>query len=143
HLLNIIDAVLASAAIKAISVDRNFLLCSFAPLTPHKSPIKYLIDVAELADRRVECVAGNRQYLVGFAEQLGRNVLSSDLQHELTIEEIAVSDAPDTDAFAARSYFLIGINRGLQIVLRPHVDRVGDGTAAVIKIDRSERIIFG
>src|SRR5215831_20827265 len=142
-LLNDVDAVPASAAVKSITFARRslFCCCSFASLAPHKSPIKYLIDVAELPDCRIKRVAGDRQCLVGFAEQLSRNILPFNLQCEFAIERIAVSEAPDAYAFTARRHFLIGTNRDLQVILRPNVDRVCDGATAMIKINRSKRIV--
>jgi hypothetical protein len=141
-LLNVIDAVLASAPIEAISLNWSFLLCCFTALAPHKRPIKYLIDVAELADCGIERVAGDRQRLIRTSEQLSRNILALDFQCELAIERIAVSKTPDTNAFTARRYLLIGINRSLQVILGPFVDAVRNKATTMIEIDCPERVVF-
>ena len=57
----------------------------FAAFAPDQAPIEHFIDVAELADRRVERGAGDGQRLIGVPEQLGRNLLAVDLQRELAI----------------------------------------------------------
>src|SRR5262245_10789682 len=113
HLLNLIDAVLAAATIEAVSFDRSFLLCRFAPLAPHERPVEVFIYIAELTDGRIKRVAGDGQRLVCFSKQFSRNILPLDLQREFAIERIAVSDTPDADAFAAWGYFLIGIDCSL------------------------------
>src|SRR5262249_46889190 len=66
--LNVIDAVFASSAVEAISFDWSFLFCRFTPLTPHQSPIKYLVDVAQFTNCRIKRIAGDRQCFVGFTK---------------------------------------------------------------------------
>src|SRR5262249_320941 len=78
YLLDLIDAVLASVTIKAISLDRGFLFCSFTSLAPYNCPIKYLINVAELADCRLNSVSSYDECLIGAPEQLSGNLLAVD-----------------------------------------------------------------
>src|SRR5262249_29949338 len=68
-LLDLLDAVAATVAIKAITSSRrsSFRSCSPAALAPDHGPVKHVIDVRQLADR-VELVAGDRQRLVGAPE---------------------------------------------------------------------------
>ena len=96
-LLDFLNAVTAAAAVEPVAFARRGLFCcsSFPALTPDQAPLDHVIDVAEFTDRGIECVAGDRQRLVGASEQLSRNRLAVDLQRKLTIERIAVSKAPD------------------------------------------------
>src|SRR5262245_10249690 len=66
-LLDLIDAVLAAAAIEAVALARCCLFCcsrSFTPFTPNKRPIKYPIYIAELTDCRIKRIAGNGESFI-------------------------------------------------------------------------------
>ena len=67
---------------------------SLTAFAPDQAPIDHLVDVAELADRRIERVAGDGQRFIRAPEQLCSNILVINLQREFTIEQIAVSNAP-------------------------------------------------
>src|SRR5437016_2432854 len=70
NLLDLIDAVFASAAVEVVSIKRRFFLfLCFTLLTPYNGPIKNFIDVGELLDG-VEPIAGDRQRFVGAPKQL-------------------------------------------------------------------------
>ena len=79
--------VAAAAAVEPVAFARRGLFCcsSFPALTPVQAPLDHVIDVAEFPDRGIECVAGDRQRLVGASEQLSGNRLAIDLQRKLPV----------------------------------------------------------
>src|SRR5262245_21639128 len=145
-LLNIVNRIFAAGAIEAVALALCCLFCcsrSFTPFTPHKSPVKYPIYIAELTNCGIERVASHRESFICASEQFRSNILAFYIQCEFAIERIAVSKPPDADAFTARCYLLIRVDGCLQIILRPYVDAVRNEAATVVQIDRPERIIIG
>ena len=55
---------------------------------------------------------------------------------------IAVRRTPDAATGTGRRHFAVCITAGVEEVLRPHINRTGINVAAVIEIDRGERIVF-
>ena len=68
-------------------------------------------------------------------------MLAVDLQREFLVDGIAVSEAPDPAAVAARCHFGIAETAAVQKILRPHIDRMRINVAAVVEIDSSKRIV--
>ena len=79
NLLDLIDAVPASAAVEAVSlrcglVRRRY---SLTALAPHNGPIKYFVDVSERVSS-IEPIACDRQRFIGAPEQLSGNLFAVD-----------------------------------------------------------------
>src|SRR5262249_54976349 len=78
-LLNLIDAVFATAAVEAVAFAQYGLFdCSLAAFAPHNCPVEYFVDIGELLDG-VEPVTSNGERFVGAPEQLGGNLLAINL----------------------------------------------------------------
>ena len=144
-LLDLFDAVSAATAVEAIAVDRCRGRSScLTALAPDHAPVEHLIDVAELADRWIECVAGDRQRLVGAPEQLGRNLFAVDLQREFTIQSGSPSAMPQMrqpSPLGVTSDRYCGRYRGNSAPRRR--SNAVTSAAAMIEIDRRERIVLG
>jgi hypothetical protein len=146
NLLDLVDAVLAAGTIKASAAISLCRCCSsrrsLAALAPHQTPLDQLIDAAQLTNSGINRVAGDRQRFWAAIKQFSRNRLPIDLQAELAVQRITVCNTPYPETFAAWRNFLIRVAAGVDPVLSPNIDRVRDGAAAVIEINRSKRIAF-
>src|SRR5262245_60964198 len=100
-LFDFIDAVAAAMTVKTISVGQYLFLCSssFAPLSPSQRQSEHLIDVLQLTNGPVNRAASDGQCFVSPSKQLNGDVLVVDLQGELAIERLSISETPDANPF--------------------------------------------
>src|SRR5262249_56025647 len=107
NLLDLIDAVPASAAVEAVSLRCGLFWrrCSLTAFAPHNGPIKYFVDVSERVNS-IEPIAGDRQCFIGAPEQLSRNLLAVHVQRELGVDRVPFCQPPNTNTFAPLRDFL-------------------------------------
>src|SRR5262245_30992120 len=84
--LDLVDGIAAAIDIAGNPIAVRMCRCrGLAALAPNKSPVNYVVDIAELTDGTIKRIAGDGECLVSTAEQLGRNGLAVDLKREFAV----------------------------------------------------------
>src|SRR2546426_6329565 len=141
-LLDLLNAIATTITTAVTFADSQYsLLCcsSLAALAPHQSPTEHLVDVSERADH-IELVAGNRQRLMSVPEQLSSDLLAINHEREFSVQAVAIRQPPDANAATGRRHLLVRRDGALHKILRPDINAMGAGIAAVIEIASAERI---